>query len=71
MINRLKCCLYILMAKRYAVFTADEGKAIGKRTHCEIRNSNTVFLSAIVSYVKKLASQCKEAGEQILEEVEK
>lgn len=69
--SRLRCCLYILMAKRYAVFTADEGKTIGKRTHCEIHNSNTVFLSVIVSYVKKLASQCKEAGEQILEEVEK
>ena len=73
--SRLRCCLYILMAKRYAVFTADEGKTIGKRTHCEIHceihNSNTVFLSAIVSYVKKLASQCKEAGEQILKEVEK
>lgn len=71
MIQRIKCCLYILMAKRYAVFTADEGKILGKRTHCEIFNSNTVFLSAIVSYVKKLAIQCKEAGEQILEDVEK
>lgn len=71
MMSKLRCCLYILMAKRYAVFTADEGKTIGKRTHCEIHNSNTVFLSAIVSYVKKLASQCKDAGEQILEEVEK
>lgn len=46
MMSRLRCCLYILMAKRYAVFTANEGKT-------------------------KLASQCKEAGEQILEEVEK
>lgn len=71
MMSRLRCCLYILMVKRYAVFTADEGKAIGERTYCNIHNSNTVFLSAIVSYVKKLASQCKEAGEKILEEVEK
>lgn len=69
--SRLICCLYILMAKRYAVFTEDEGKTIGKRTYCYIHNSNTVFLSVIVSYVKKLASQFKEAGGQILEEVEK
>ena len=71
MIQRIKCCLYILMAKRYAVFTADEGKSLGRRTHCEIFNSNTVFLSVIVSYVKKLASQFKDVGEQILEEIKK
>ena len=71
MIQRIKCCLYILMSKRYALFTADERKILGKRTHCEIFNSNTAFLSAIVSYVKELSTQFKDAGEQILEEIKK
>ena len=71
MIQRIKCCLYVLMAKRYAVFTADEGKSIGKRTHCEIYNSNEPFLSAIVSHVKDLAKNFKKIGESILDDGEK
>lgn len=71
MMHRIKCCLYILMAKRYAVFTADEGKNIGKRTYSHIHNSNAPFLSAIVSYVRNLAEDFKKIGELIIEEVEK
>ena len=71
MIQKLKCCLYILMAKRYAVFTADEGKNIGKRTYSHIHNSNALFLSEIVSCVRNLAEDFKKIGESIIEEVEK
>lgn len=68
MIQRIRCCLYILMAKRCAVFTADEGKSLGRRTHCEICNSNAPFLAAIVSHVKTLAEDFKKFGDSILKE---
>ena len=67
MIQRIKCCLYILMAKRYAVFIADEGKNLGKRTHCEIYNSNEPFLSTMEDIIKNF----KKIGESILEEGDK
>lgn len=70
MMQRLKCCLYILMAKRYVVFTEYESK-FRKGTSSDIHNSDVSFLSAIVSNIKRLVSNHKEACEQILEDMKK
>ena len=36
MINKLKACFYILLAKQYVVFTADRVNAHSKRTYAEM-----------------------------------
>lgn len=71
MIQKLKCCLYILMAKRYIVFTVDEGKSLGKRTHCEIYRATATVLSAMFSYLRDHVQALKDTSEQVLKDIKK
>lgn len=47
MIERLKCCINILFAKQYIVFTADKYK-MGKFGSGYIRTTNKAFLQAAI-----------------------
>lgn len=57
--ERLLCCICILFAKQYAVFTADRYK-MGKFGHCSIRAANKAFLHAIIEWTKVVDSRTKE-----------
>lgn len=59
MIERLKCCIYILFAKQYALYTADKHK-FGRFGSCYIRAANKAFLEAIIDYTQKINNQIKE-----------
>lgn len=59
MIERLKYCIYILLAKQYAVYTADKYK-FGKFGSCHIKAWNKAFLTAIIEYTQKINEQIKE-----------
>ena len=52
MIERLKCCINILFAKQYIVFTADKYK-MGKFGSGYIRTTNKAFLQAAIEVQKK------------------
>ena len=65
--ERLICCFYILLAKQYAVFTADKNKA-GKYTSCYIRGDK-IFLSAVTNYLKKVAKELHARAEAIENEL--
>lgn len=71
MMNKLKFCLYILMAKRYVVFTVDEGKSLGKITHCEFHRATETFLSAMFSFLRDHVQALKDTSEQVLKDMEK
>ena len=60
MIERLKCCIYILFAKQYALYTADKYK-LGKFGLCyiRIRAENKAFLEAIIDYTQEINNQIK------------
>ena len=60
MIERLKCCIYILFAKQYALYTADKYKS-GRCTSCYIRAANKAFLESIIDYTQKINNQIKES----------
>ena len=51
MIDKLKACFYILLAKQYVVFTADRANAY-KRTYAEMYKANKAFLAAVVFYIR-------------------
>lgn len=71
MINKLKACLYILLAKRYAVFTVDETKRKGNRfAYSTLMNANAPFLTAIVSFIRDTLRQQKDFSETILNEID-
>lgn len=62
MIEGLKCCIYILFAKQYALYTAytaDKYK-FGRFGSCYIRAANKAFLEAIIDYTYKVSNQIKE-----------
>lgn len=59
MIERLKCCIYILFAKQYALYTADKYK-LGRFGSCYIRVANKAFLEAIIDYTQKINNQIQE-----------
>jgi hypothetical protein len=67
MIEKLKCCFYILLAKQYAVFTADKHKA-GKHTSCHIKGDK-IFLAAVTHYLKKVATELHERAKAIEDEL--
>ncbi len=67
MTERLICCFYILLAKQYAVFTADKDKA-GKHTSCYIKGDK-IFLAAVTNYLKKVAKELHERAEAIENEL--
>lgn len=58
MIERLKCCIYILLAKQYAVYTADKYK-FGKFGSCHIKAENKAFIYAIIEYTQEINKQIK------------
>ena len=59
MIERLKCCIHVLFAKQYAVFTADKYK-LGRFGSCYIKAVNKAFLAAIVDFTQKVSKQIVE-----------
>ena len=59
LIERLKCCIYILFAKQYALYTADKYK-FGRFGSCYIRAANKAFLESIIDYTQKINNQIKE-----------
>lgn len=67
MIERLKCCVYIMLAKQYAVFTADRHK-VGKHTSCNIKGDK-IFLAAVTNYLKKVADELHSRAEAIENEL--
>lgn len=71
MINKLKCCLYILMAKRYIVYTVDDEKGFGKRTHLEVHRATATVLSVMFSYLRDHVQALKDTSEQVLKDMGK
>lgn len=65
--ERLICCVYILLAKQYAVFTADKDKS-GKYTSCYIKGDK-IFLAAVANYLKKIAKELHARAEAIENEL--
>ena len=63
MIERLRCCIYILFARQYAVFTADRYK-FGRFGSCYIRAANKAFLAAIIQYTQEINSKIKEKSNE-------
>lgn len=59
MIERLKCCICVLFAKQYIVFTADKYK-MGKFGLGCIRAANKAFLQAAVEIINKVDNQLVE-----------
>ena len=71
MIDKLKACFYILLAKRYAVFTVDETKQGGNRyAFSTIMNATAPFLTAIVSYIRNIAEKQKDFSEMVLNDLD-
>ena len=67
--NKIRCCLRILLAKRYAVFTA-EAKGSGEQRRFNVNNANASFLIAILSYIRKEIKERRDACEMILNEID-
>ena len=63
MIERLKCCINILFAKQYIVFTADKYK-IGKFGSGYIRTNNKAFLQAAIEVIEEIDSHLVEVNEK-------
>lgn len=64
MIERLKCCINILFAKQYIVFTADKykmGKLFGSGY---IRTTNKAFLQAAIEVIEEIDSHLIEVNEK-------
>lgn len=59
MIERLKCCICVLFAKQYIVFTADKYKMEKFGLGC-IRAANKAFLQAAVEIINKVDNQLVE-----------
>lgn len=59
MIERLRCCICVLFAKQYIVFTADKYK-MGKFGLGCIRAANKAFLQAAVEIINKVDNQLVE-----------
>ena len=70
MINKLKACLYILLAKQYVVFTADRVNAHSKRTYAEMHKANKAFLAAVVFYIRDVAERHRNESNEILNEID-
>lgn len=70
MINKLKACFYILLAKQYVVFTADRNNAHSKRTYSEIYKANKAFLAAVVSYIRDMAKRYRGESNELLNEID-
>lgn len=60
MMRKLRCCLYILLAKRYAVFTYDEGEV--RATCREIHKPNEQFLDDLETYVQTVRTIIRALG---------
>lgn len=59
MIERLKCCICILFAKQYALYTADKYK-FGRFGSCYIKAANKAFLESIIDCTQEISNQVKE-----------
>lgn len=70
MINKLKACFYILLAKQYVVFTADRVNAHSKRTYSGIYSANKAFLAAVVSYIRDMAERHRDESNELLNEID-
>lgn len=70
MINKLKACFYILLAKQYVVFTADRNNAHSKRTYFEIYRANKAFLAAVVSHIRDMAKRHRDESNELLNEID-
>lgn len=66
MIERLKCCINILFAKQYIVFTADKYKIgkFGKFGSGYIRTTNKAFLQAAIEVIEEIDSHLVEVNEK-------
>lgn len=69
MIDKLKACFYILLAKQYVVFTADRENAY-KRAYAEIYGANKAFLAAVVSYIRDVAERHAKESNELLNEID-
>ena len=69
MIDKLKACFYILLAKQYVVFTADRANAY-KRTYAEMHKANKAFLAAVVFYIRDVAERHRNESNEILNEID-
>lgn len=70
MIDKLKACFYILLAKQYVVFTADRVNAHSKRTYAEMHKANKAFLAAVVFYIRDVAERHRNESNEILNEID-
>lgn len=61
--ERLKCCINILFAKQYIVFTADKYK-MGKFGSGYIRTTNKAFLQAAIEVIEEIDSHLVEVNEK-------
>lgn len=60
--DKLKCCICILFAKQYAVFTADKYN-MGRLVYCSIRAANKAFLHTIIEWTKVVEGRTREVEE--------
>ncbi len=70
MIDKLKACFYILLAKQYVVFTADRYYAYSKRTYAEMYKANKAFLAAVISYIRDVAERHRDESNELLNEID-
>lgn len=70
MIDKLKACFYILLAKQYVVFTADRVNAHSKRTYSGIYSANKAFLAAVVFYIRDVAERHRNESNELLNEID-
>ena len=70
MIDKLKACFHILLAKQYVVFTADRVNAHSKRTYAEMHKANKAFLAAVVFYIRDVAERHRNESNEILNEID-
>lgn len=60
--EKLICCICILFAKQYAVFTVDKYKH-GRFCRGSIRAANNAFLQTIIEWTKVVYSRTNEVEE--------
>lgn len=69
MMNKIRCCVRVLFAKRYAVFTAEErdGEDYGSFS---VVNANAPFILYVVNRIQKSVKGQKEVCETVLNEID-
>lgn len=69
MMNKIRCCVRVLFAKRYAVFTAEERDGEDGESFSVI-NANAPFILYVVNRIQESVKGQKEVCETVLNEID-